>query len=601
MNQKNIRNFSIIAHIDHGKSTLADRILEMTDTVSKREMQDQILDSLDLERERGITIKLNTVQLKYHAKKGEDYIFHLIDTPGHVDFTYEVSRSLAACDGAILVVDAAQGIEAQTLANVYLALDNNLEILPVINKIDLPNADCDRVKQEIEEVIGLDCSDVPMISAKSGLNVEDVLEAIVHKLPSPNGDIHKPLKALVFDSVYDAYRGVIVNICIKDGEVRVGDEIRFMASNKVYQVVELGVKTPKEVKKDCLVTGEVGYLAASIKSIQDVHVGDTVTHVENGATEPLSGYRKMNPMVYCGLYPTDNSKYNDLRDALEKLQLNDSSLTFEAESSKALGFGFRLGFLGLLHMEVIQERLEREYNLNLIATAPSVVYHVYKTDGTMITIDNPSMMPDQTLVHHIEEPYVKASIMVPNEYIGAIMELSQNKRGIYKDMIYIDSNRNQLIYEMPLSEVIFEYFDKLKSVSKGYASLDYELIGYKQSNLVKMDILINGDVVDALSIIVHRDFAYNRGQAITSKLKELLPKQQFEIPIQAAINNKIIARTNIKSLRKNVLAKCYGGDITRKKKLLEKQKEGKKRMKAVGSVVIPQEAFMAVLSMDDDK
>ena len=601
MNQKNIRNFSIIAHIDHGKSTLADRILDMTDTVSKREMQDQILDSLDLERERGITIKLNTVQLKYHAKNGEDYIFHLIDTPGHVDFTYEVSRSLAACDGAILVVDAAQGIEAQTLANVYLALDNNLEILPVINKIDLPNADCDRVKQEIEEVIGLDCSDVPMISAKSGLNVEDVLEAIVHKLPSPNGDIHKPLKALVFDSVYDAYRGVIVNICIKDGEVRVGDEIRFMASNKVYQVVELGVKTPKEVKKDCLVTGEVGYLAASIKSIQDVHVGDTVTHVENGATEPLSGYRKMNPMVYCGLYPTDNSKYNDLRDALEKLQLNDSSLTFEAESSKALGFGFRLGFLGLLHMEVIQERLEREYNLNLIATAPSVVYHVYKTDGTMITIDNPSMMPDQTLVHHIEEPYVKASIMVPNEYIGAIMELSQNKRGIYKDMIYIDSNRNQLIYEMPLSEVIFEYFDKLKSVSKGYASLDYELIGYKQSNLVKMDILINGDVVDALSIIVHRDFAYNRGQAITSKLKELLPKQQFEIPIQAAINNKIIARTNIKSLRKNVLAKCYGGDITRKKKLLEKQKEGKKRMKAVGSVVIPQEAFMAVLSMDDDK
>lgn len=601
MNQKNIRNFSIIAHIDHGKSTLADRILEMTDTVSKREMQDQILDSLDLERERGITIKLNTVQLKYHAKNGADYIFHLIDTPGHVDFTYEVSRSLAACDGAILVVDAAQGIEAQTLANVYLALDNNLEILPVINKIDLPNADCDRVKQEIEEVIGLDCSDVPMISAKSGLNVEDVLEAIVHKLPSPNGDIHKPLKALVFDSVYDAYRGVIVNICIKDGEVRVGDEIRFMASNKVYQVVELGVKTPKEVKKDCLVTGEVGYLAASIKSIQDVHVGDTVTHVENGAKEPLSGYRKMNPMVYCGLYPTDNSKYNDLRDALEKLQLNDSSLTFEAESSKALGFGFRLGFLGLLHMEVIQERLEREYNLNLIATAPSVVYHVYKTDGTMITIDNPSMMPDQTLVHHIEEPYVKASIMVPNEYIGAIMELSQNKRGIYKDMIYIDSNRNQLIYEMPLSEVIFEYFDKLKSVSKGYASLDYELIGYKQSNLVKMDILINGDVVDALSIIVHRDFAYNRGQAITSKLKELLPKQQFEIPIQAAINNKIIARTNIKSLRKNVLAKCYGGDITRKKKLLEKQKEGKKRMKAVGSVVIPQEAFMAVLSMDDDK
>ena len=601
MNQKNIRNFSIIAHIDHGKSTLADRILEMTETVSKREMQAQILDSLELERERGITIKLNAVQLKYKAKDGEEYIFHLIDTPGHVDFTYEVSRSLAACDGAILVVDAAQGIEAQTLANVYLALDNNLEIIPVINKIDLPNADPDRVKKEIEDIIGIDCSDVPLISAKSGLNVEDVLEAVVNKLPAPSGDINKPLKALVFDSVYDAYRGVIVNICVKDGVIKVGDEIKFMANNKTYEVVELGVKTPKEMKKDRLVTGEVGYLAASIKSIQDINVGDTITHVVDGALEPLSGYRKMNPMVYCGLYPTDNSKYNDLRDALEKLQLNDSSLTFEAESSKALGFGFRLGFLGLLHMEVIQERLEREYNLNLIATAPSVVYHVYKTDGSMITIDNPSMMPDQTLVHHIEEPYVKASIMVPNDYIGPIMELSQNKRGIYKDMIYIDDNRNQLIYEMPLSEVIFEYFDKLKSVSKGYASLDYELIGYKASNLVKMDILINGDVVDALSIIVHRDFAYNRGQAITSKLKELLPKQQFEIPIQAAINNKVIARTNIKSLRKNVLAKCYGGDISRKKKLLEKQKEGKKRMKAVGSVEIPQEAFMAVLSMDDDK
>ena len=601
MNQKNIRNFSIIAHIDHGKSTLADRILELTDTVSKREMQEQILDSLDLERERGITIKLNTVQLKYTAKNGEDYIFHLIDTPGHVDFTYEVSRSLAACDGAVLVVDAAQGIEAQTLANVYLALDNNLEIIPVINKIDLPNADPDRVKKEIEDIIGLDCSDAPLISAKSGLNVDQVLEAIVNKLPCPSGDNNKPLKALVFDSIYDAYRGAIVNVCVKEGSIKVGDKIKFMANDKEYEVVELGVKTPKEVKKNELVTGEVGYIAASIKSIKDVNVGDTVTTVIDGASEPLAGYRKMNPMVYCGLYPTDNSKYNDLRDALEKLQLNDSSLTFEAESSKALGFGFRLGFLGLLHMEVIQERLEREYNLSLIATAPSVVYHVHKTDGSIIKIDNPSMMPDNTVVDFIEEPYVKASIMVPNDYIGAVMELTQAKRGIYQEMIYIDDNRNQLIYEMPLSEVIFEYFDRLKSVSKGYASLDYELIGYKESNLVKMDILINGDIVDALSIIVHRDFAYNRGQAITVKLKELLPRQQFEIPIQAAINNKVIARTNIKSLRKNVLAKCYGGDITRKKKLLEKQKEGKKRMKAVGSVEIPQEAFMAVLSMDDDK
>ena len=600
MKQSNIRNFSIIAHIDHGKSTLADRILELTDTVSKREMQSQMLDSLDLERERGITIKLNTVQLKYHAKDGEDYLFHLIDTPGHVDCTYEVSRSLAACDGAVLVVDAAQGIEAQTLANVYLALDNDLEIIPVINKIDLPNADPERVKKEIEDVIGIDCSDAPLISAKSGLNVDQVLEAIVHKVPAPKGDINAPLRALIFDSVYDAYRGAIINVCVKEGQVKVGDKIRFMATDCEYEVVEVGVKTPWEVKKDRLVTGEVGYIAASIKSIQDVHIGDTVTLAENGASEPLSGYRKMNPMVYCGLYPTDNAKYNDLRDALEKLQLNDSSLTFEAESSKALGFGFRLGFLGLLHMDVVQERLEREYNLNLIATAPSVVYRVHKTNGDVLDIDNPSMMPGSDVTDFIEEPYVKASIMVPNEYIGPIMELTQNKRGIFKEMNYIDENRNQLVYEMPLSEVIFEYFDRLKSVSKGYASLDYELIGYRASNLVKMDILINGDIIDALSVIVHRDFAYKRGQAITVKLKELLPKQQFEIPIQAAINNKIIARTNIKSLRKNVLAKCYGGDISRKKKLLEKQKEGKKRMKAVGSVEIPQEAFMAVLSMDDD-
>ncbi len=600
MKQSNIRNFSIIAHIDHGKSTLADRILEMTDTVSLREMQDQILDSLDLERERGITIKLNAVQLKYHALNGEDYIFHLIDTPGHVDFSYEVSRSLAACDGAILVVDAAQGIEAQTLANVYLALDNDLEILPVLNKIDLPNADVDKVKAEIENIIGIDCSDAPLISAKSGEGVAKVLEDIVSKLPCPKGDKDAPLKALVFDSVYDAYRGVIVLICVKEGSVKLGDKIRFMASNKEYEVVELGVRVPKEVKKDTLECGEVGYLCASIKSIKDVHVGDTITLANDPAKEPLKGYRKMNPMVYCGLYPTDNARYNDLRDALEKLQLNDSSLTFEAESSKALGFGFRLGFLGLLHMEVIEERLEREYNLSLIATAPSVIYHVHKTDGTILKIDNPSLLPDNTQIAYLEEPYVKASIMVPNEFIGAVMELSQNKRGIYKDMTYIDDNRYLLEYEMPLSEVIFEYFDKLKSVSKGYASLDYELIGYRRSDLVKMDILINGEIVDALSVIVHRDFAYKRGQAITVKLKDLIPKQQFEIPIQAAINNKIIARTNIKSLRKNVLAKCYGGDITRKKKLLEKQKEGKKRMKAVGSVEIPQEAFMAVLSMDDD-
>ena len=601
LDKKNIRNFSIIAHIDHGKSTLADRILELTDTVSKREMQDQILDSLDLERERGITIKLNVVQLSYRAKDGQDYIFHLIDTPGHVDFSYEVSRSLAACDGAILVVDASQGIEAQTLANTYLALDNDLEILPVINKIDLPSADIERTKKEIEDVIGLDCSNAPCISAKTGLNVQDVLEGIVKYLPAPKGSDKEPLKALVFDSYYDSYRGVVVFICVKDGEVKIGDHIRFMQAETEYEVTEVGVKTPGEVKRNSLSAGEVGYLCASIKSIQDIHIGDTITLADRPCEKALPGYRKMNPMVYCGMYPTDNNKYNDLRDALEKLQLNDSSLTFEAESSKALGFGFRLGFLGLLHMEVVQERLEREYNLNLIATAPSVIYKVTLTDGSIKYIDNPSMMPDSNLIDVIEEPYVRAAIMVPNEYIGAIMQLSQDKRGIYKEMIYLDDNRNQLIYEMPLSEIIFEYFDKLKSVSRGYASLDYELIGYRPSNLVKMDILINGEVIDALSIIVHRDFAYKRGQAITVKLKEILPKQQFEIPIQAAIGNKVLARTNIKSLRKDVLAKCYGGDISRKKKLLEKQKEGKKRMKAVGSVEIPQEAFMAVLALDDDK
>ncbi len=601
MDKNRIRNFSIIAHIDHGKSTLADRILELTETVSKRQMQAQILDSLELERERGITIKLNVVQLKYNSKDGNEYIFHLIDTPGHVDFSYEVSRSLAACDGAILVVDASQGIEAQTLANTYLALDNDLEILPVINKIDLPSADIERTKKEIEDVIGLDCSNAPCISAKTGENVIDVLEGIVKYLPCPKGEINQPLKALVFDSYYDSYRGVVVFVCIKDGKVKVGDKIKFMQADAIYEVTELGVKVPNEIKKDNLVAGEVGYLCASIKSIKDIQIGDTITLLDNPCLQALPGYRKMNPMVYCGMYPTDNNKYNDLRDALEKLQLNDSSLTFEAESSKALGFGFRLGFLGLLHMEVVQERLEREYGLDLIATAPSVIYKVTLTDGTIKYIDNPSMMPEANIIDYIEEPYVKASIMVPNDYMGAVMQLSQDKRGIYKDMVYIDTNRNQLIYDMPLSEIIFEYFDKLKSVSRGYASLDYELTGYRKSNLVKMDTLINGELVDALSIIVHRDFAYNRGQAITVKLKEILPKQQFEIPIQAAIGNKVIARTNIKSLRKDVLSKCYGGDISRKKKLLEKQKEGKKRMKAVGSVEIPQEAFMAVLALDDDK
>ncbi len=599
MNKQNIRNFSIIAHIDHGKSTLADRILELTGTVAKRDMKAQILDSLELERERGITIKLNVVQLKYKAKDNQEYIFHLIDTPGHVDFTYEVSRSLAACDGAILVVDASQGIEAQTLANTYLALDNDLEILPVINKIDLPSADIEKTKKEIEDIIGLDCTNAPCISAKTGLNVEDVLEAIVKYLPSPKGKDSNPLKALVFDSYYDSYRGVVVFICVREGQVKIGDHIRFIQDNAEYEVTEVGVKTPNEERRDCLSAGEVGYLCASIKSIQDIHIGDTITLVDNPCDSPLPGYRKMNPMVYCGMYPTDNNKFNDLRDALEKLQLNDSSLTFEAESSKALGFGFRLGFLGLLHMEVVQERLEREYGLNIIATAPSVIYKVTLTDGSIQYIDNPSMMPDANFISCIEEPYVKAEIMVPNEYIGAVMQISQDKRGVYKDMVYIDSNRNQLIYEMPLSEIIFEYFDKLKSATKGYASLDYDLIGYRKSSLVKMDILINGEIIDALSIIVHRDFAYHRGQAITVKLKELLPKQQFEIPIQAAIGNKVIARTNIKSLRKDVLAKCYGGDISRKKKLLEKQREGKKRMKAVGSVEIPQEAFMAVLSLDE--
>ena len=600
MDQSKIRNFSIIAHIDHGKSTLADRILEMTETVQHREMVDQILDSLDLERERGITIKLNAVQLKYKAKDGEEYVFHLIDTPGHVDFTYEVSRSLAACEGAVLVVDAAQGIEAQTLANVYLALDNDLEIVPVINKIDLPSAQPEVVKEEIENVIGLDCTEAPLISAKTGLNVQDVLEEVVKKIPAPAGDPQAPLKALVFDSVYDSYRGVIVFVRVKDGRIQVGDKIRFMNNQAEYEVLECGVRNPKEVKLDALECGEVGWFAASIKSVQDVSVGATVTKADNPANEALPGYRKMNPMVYCGLYPTDSAKYNDLRDALEKLKLNDASLQFEAETSQALGFGFRCGFLGLLHMDVVQERLEREYNLSLIATAPSVIYHCYLTDGSMVKIDNPAHLPEVQRIERLEEPYVTANIMVPNEYIGAVMELCQNKRGIYKDMHYIDANRNTLEYEIPLGEIVFDFFDKLKSCTKGYASLDYEISEYKKSDLVKMDILLNGELIDALSIIVHRDFAYTRGNSITVKLKELIPKQQFEIPVQAAVNGKIIARTNIKSLRKNVLAKCYGGDISRKKKLLEKQKEGKKRMKAVGSVEIPQEAFFILTNIKDD-
>ena len=600
MDQKHIRNFCIIAHIDHGKSTLADRILEMTETVKERDMKAQLLDEMDLERERGITIKLNAVQLSYSAKDGQEYLFNLIDTPGHVDFTYEVSRSLAACEGAILVVDSTQGVQAQTLANTYLALDNNLEILPVINKVDMMNAQPDVTIREIEDIIGLDCSNAPLISARSGLNVDKVLEQIVSHIPAPSGNEDAPLQALVFDSFYDPYRGIIALIRIREGSLSVGDKIRFMATGAEYEVLEVGIRNPREVKMNTLMCGDVGWFAASIKSIQDVRVGDTVTKVDNPAEKPLSGYRKLNPMVYCGLYPTDAAKYGDLREALDKLQLNDASLQYEPETSQALGFGYRCGFLGLLHMDVIQERLEREYNLDLIATAPSVIYHVYLTDGSMIEIDNPARMPDAARIDRVEEPYVKASIMVPDTYIGAIMDLCQNKRGIYQTMEIIDTGRNMIIYELPLSEIIFDFFDKLKSCSKGYASLDYELIGYRAQDLVRMDILLNGENVDALSVIIHRSEAYARGSAITVKLKELIPKQQFEIPVQAAIGGKIIARTNIKSLRKNVLAKCYGGDISRKKKHLEKQKEGKKRMKAVGSVEIPQEAFMSVLSMDDD-
>ena len=597
--QSRIRNFSIIAHIDHGKSTLADRILEKTSALTQREMKHQLLDSMDLERERGITIKLNAVQLKYRAKDGEDYTFHLIDTPGHVDFTYEVSRSLAACEGAVLVVDAAQGIEAQTLANVYLALDNDLEILPVINKIDLPSADPERVRGEIEEVIGLDASEAVLASAKAGIGIEDILEQVVEKVPAPEGDPEGPLKALIFDSLYDAYRGVVAYIRVVEGTVKVGQKIKMMATGKEFEVIEVGVFNPKPVQLQELNVGDVGYLTAAIKNVGDTRVGDTITDAKNGATEALPGYRKLNPMVFCGLYPIDTAKYNDLREALEKLELNDSSLQFEPETSQALGFGFRCGFLGLLHMEIIQERIEREFKIDLITTAPSVIYDVHLTDGETIKVDNPSNMPDPQKIDHIEEPYVKASIMVPNDYVGAVMELCQKKRGIFLDMQYLDDIRVNINYEIPLSEIVYDFFDQLKSNTKGYASFDYELIGYKTSNLVKMDILLNNEKIDALSFIVHRDSSYDRGKIIVEKLKELIPRQHFEVPIQAAIGQKIVARSTIKAMRKNVLAKCYGGDISRKRKLLEKQKEGKKRMKMVGSVEVPQEAFMAVLRMDD--
>ncbi|HDC3050595.1 translation elongation factor 4 [Staphylococcus aureus] len=598
--RENIRNFSIIAHIDHGKSTLADRILENTKSVETRDMQDQLLDSMGLERERGITIKLNAVRLKYEAKDGNTYTFHLIDTPGHVDFTYEVSRSLAACEGAILVVDAAQGIEAQTLANVYLALDNELELLPVINKIDLPAAEPERVKQEIEDMIGLDQDDVVLASAKSNIGIEEILEKIVEVVPAPDGDPEAPLKALIFDSEYDPYRGVISSIRIVDGVVKAGDKIRMMATGKEFEVTEVGINTPKQLPVDELTVGDVGYIIASIKNVDDSRVGDTITLASRPASEPLQGYKKMNPMVYCGLFPIDNKNYNDLREALEKLQLNDASLEFEPESSQALGFGYRTGFLGMLHMEIIQERIEREFGIELIATAPSVIYQCILRDGSEVTVDNPAQMPDRDKIDKIFEPYVRATMMVPNDYVGAVMELCQRKRGQFINMDYLDDIRVNIVYELPLAEVVFDFFDQLKSNTKGYASFDYEFIENKESNLVKMDILLNGDKVDALSFIVHRDFAYERGKALVEKLKTLIPRQQFEVPVQAAIGQKIVARTNIKSMGKNVLAKCYGGDISRKRKLLEKQKAGKAKMKAVGNVEIPQDAFLAVLKMDDE-
>ncbi|MGM9969334.1 MAG: translation elongation factor 4 [Anaeroplasma sp.] len=598
--QARIRNFCIIAHIDHGKSTLADRILEICESVEQREMQEQILDSMDLERERGITIKLNSVALIYKANNGLEYEFHLIDTPGHVDFTYEVSRSLAACEGAILVVDATQGVEAQTLANVYLALDNNLEILPLINKIDLPSADPERARHEIEEVIGLPAYEAVLASAKTGVGVRDILEQIVNYVSPPTGNILAPTKALIFDSAFDPYRGVVILICVKEGIIKQGDTIKLMATNTTYQVVELGVRTPKEIKRDYLMAGDVGYITASIKDINNVRVGDTITTLENPCDEPLAGYRKLNPMVFCGLYPIDSKQYQELRDALDKLKLSDASLVFEAESSQALGFGFRTGFLGLLHMDIVKERISREYGIDLIATAPSVSYHVYLTNGDMIIIDNPSQLPDPQVISRIEEPFVKATIMTPSEYIGAIMDLCQKKRGLFIDMHYVEETRAVIHYNIPLLEIVYDFFDKLKSYTKGYASFDYELGDYQASKLVKMDIMLNGDVVDALSTIVHKDFAYDRGRILVEKLKEIIPRQLFEVPVQAVINHKVIARSDIKALRKDVLAKCYGGDISRKKKLLEKQKEGKKKMKAIGSVEVPQEAFLAILSTDEN-
>lgn len=598
MDQQHIRNFSIIAHIDHGKSTLADRLIEYTGTLTKREMEEQILDSMDLERERGITIKAQAVRSIYTARDGQEYMLNFIDTPGHVDFTYEVSRALAACEGALLVIDATQGIEAQTLANVYLALDNDLEIIPVINKIDLPSADPERVKHEIEDVIGIDASEAVLTSAKTGIGIEDVLEAIVAKIPAPEGDAQKPLKALVFDSKFDAYKGVVLYFRVIDGRVRKGMKIRMMATGAEFEVTEVGVFKPNPVIVDELDAGQVGFLAAAIKNVKDARVGDTITDANNPADEALPGYRKATPMVYCGLYPVENSDYDNLRDALEKLQLNDASLVFEPETSVALGFGFRCGFLGLLHMDVIKERLEREYNLALITTAPNVIYEVFRTNGDVELVDNPSNFPDPTVIDHVEEPYVNATIIVPKDYVGAVMELSQEKRGEYENMTYLDETRVMIHYALPLSEIIFDYFDRLKSATRGYASLDYELAGYRVSDLVKVDILLNGDPVDALSAIVHREKATVRGRQLVEKLRSLIPRQMFEIPVQAAIGNKIIARENVRALRKDVLAKCYGGDISRKRKLLEKQKEGKKRMKQVGSVELPQEAFMAILKMD---
>ena len=599
MSTKKIRNFCIIAHIDHGKSTIADRLIEYTGTLQKREMEAQVLDSMDLERERGITIKAQSVRILYKAQDGEEYTLNLIDTPGHVDFSYEVSRSLAACEGALLVVDATQGVEAQTLANVYLALEHDLEIIPVINKIDLPSADPDRVKHEIEDIIGLDASEAVLCSAKSGIGIPDILEAIVNKVPAPPDKSDEPTRALIFDSRFDAYKGAIAYVRVKEGTIKTKDTIRMMHDNKDFDVTELGIFTPNLVPVQELPCGSVGCIAASIKNVADCHVGDTVTLADNPAPEPLPGYRKAVSMVYCGLYPTESKDYENLRDALEKLQLNDAALEYEAETSLALGFGFRCGFLGLLHMDVIQERLEREYNLTLITTAPSVNYKVYKTNGEMLEVDNPAKLPPPTEIDYIEEPYVKATTIVPKDFVGTIMELSQDKRGEYQSMEYLDETRVSVVYHLPLSEIIYDYFDKLKSATKGYASLDYELIGYKQSPMVKMDILLNGEPVDALSIIVHKDRAATRGRALAEKLKELIPRQMFEIPIQAAVGTKIVARETVKAWRKDVLAKCYGGDISRKRKLLEKQKAGKKRMKAVGSVEIPQEAFMAILKVED--